>query len=153
MPLSHVEHLLLQSDDIEATKDWYVNVLGFRVGPHPDFRFPVYWLYLGDNDVIHLTTGGAKVSDNRKRYVGQESAATRGTGVIDHIAFRSTGLIEMIDRLQKLGVDFKERQVNDEGEYQLFLIDPNGIKIELNYAGAEAKGRRATLMATDLPAH
>ncbi len=59
----------------------------------------------------------------------------------------------MIDRLQKLGIDFKERQVNDEGEYQLFLIDPNGIKIELNYAGAEAKGRRATLMATDLPAH
>ena len=62
MPLSHVEHLLLQSDDIEATKDWYVKVLGFRVGPSPDFKFPVYWLYLGDNDVIHLTTGGAKVS-------------------------------------------------------------------------------------------
>ena len=150
MPLSHVEHLLLQSDDIEVTKDWYVKVLGFRVGPHPDFKFPVYWLYLGDNDVIHVTTGGAKITENRKRYVGQESDATRGTGVIDHIAFRSTGLIEMIDHLKKLGIDFKERQVNDEGLYQLFLIDPNGIKIELNYEGAEAKGRRATLMATDL---
>ena len=151
MPLSHVEHLLLQSDDIEATKDWYVNVLGFRVGANPDFKFPVYWLYLGDNDVIHLTTGGAKVSKNRKRYVGQESAATRGTGVIDHIAFRSTGLIEMMDHLKRLGIDFKERQVNDQGLYQLFLVDPNGIKIELNYASAEAEGLRAEITASELP--
>jgi len=33
MPLSHMEHFLLQTEDIEATKDWYVKILGFRVGP------------------------------------------------------------------------------------------------------------------------
>ena len=60
MPLDHIEHFLLQTEDIEATKDWYVNVLGFRVGPAPDFKFPVYWLYLGDRDVLHITTGGRR---------------------------------------------------------------------------------------------
>jgi catechol 2,3-dioxygenase-like lactoylglutathione lyase family enzyme len=148
MPLSHMEHFLLQTEDIEATKDWYVKVLGLRVGPCPDFKFPVYWLYLGDRDVLHITTGGKNVSDNRKKYVGQESDATRGTGVIDHVAFRATGLEAMIEQLNRNGIEFKERQVDDQGLYQLFLFDPNGMKVELNFANSEAKGRRAPVMAS-----
>ena len=53
--------------------------------------------------------------------------------------------------LQKLGVDFKQRQVDDQGLYQLFMFDPNGIKIELNYAKAESEGLRAELKASELP--
>ena len=147
MPLSHMEHFLLQTEDIEATKDWYVKVLGLRVGPCPDFKFPVYWLYLGDSDVLHITTGGKNVSDNRKKYVGQESDASRGTGVIDHIAFRATGLEAMIEQFNHNSVAFKERQVDDQGLYQLFLFDPNGVKVELNFANSEAKNRKAPVMA------
>jgi catechol 2,3-dioxygenase-like lactoylglutathione lyase family enzyme len=149
MPLSYMEHFLLQSENIEATKDWYVNVLGLRVGPCPDFKFPVYWLYLGGRDVLHITTGGKNVSDNRKTYVGQESQATRGTGVIDHIAFRANGLEGMIAHLRQRGIEFKERQVDDQGLYQLFLFDPNGVKVELNFSNSEAKGRKAPVMASN----
>ena len=148
MPLLHMEHFLLQTEDIEATKDWYVKVLGLRVGPCPDFKFPVYWLYLGDRDVLHITTGGKSVSDNRKKYVGQESDATRGTGVIDHVAFRATGLEAMIEQLNRNSIEFKERQVDDQGLYQLFLFDPNGMKVELNFANSEAKNRKAPVMAS-----
>jgi hypothetical protein len=35
--------------------------------------------------------------------------------------------------------------------YQLFLFDPNGVKVELNFANAEARGIRPELMASDLP--
>ena len=124
--------------------------LGFRVGPSPDFKFPVYWLYLGDRDVLHITTGGKDVSENRKKYVGQQSEASTGTGVIDHIGFRTTGLYDMIDHFNKLGIEFKERQVDDQGLYQLFLFDPNGVKIELNFANSEVKGRKPELSAKDL---
>ena len=150
MPLSHIEHFLVQTDSIEKTRDWYVRVLGLRVGPHPDFKFPVRWLYLGDTDVVHITQGGAAVSENRKKYVGQESTATRGSGVVDHIAFRATGLRQMLEHLRAERVDFKQRMVSDQGLYQLFLFDPNGIKIELNYANAEAAGLRPELLASDL---
>jgi catechol 2,3-dioxygenase-like lactoylglutathione lyase family enzyme len=149
MPLSHLEHFLIQSPDLEATKDWYVRVLGLREGPHPDFGVPVYWLYIGDRDVLHLTEGGANVSENRKRYLGQESQATNGTGVVDHVAFRASELEATIAHLKRLGIAFKERQVDSQGLYQLFLFDPNGVKIELNFAAAEAKGRRAEVMASD----
>jgi len=151
MPLSHIEHFLLQTADMEKTREWYVNVLGMRVGPNPDFKFPVFWLYLGDRDVVHVTEGGAAVSENRKRYVGQESQATSGSGAVDHIAFRATGLRQMIAHLEALGVEFKQRQVDDQGLYQLFMFDPNGVKIELNYPSAEAVGLRAEVTASELP--
>jgi catechol 2,3-dioxygenase-like lactoylglutathione lyase family enzyme len=150
MPLSHIEHFLLQTSDMEATREWYTSVLGMRVGPNPDFKFPVFWLYLGDKDVVHVTEGGKNVSDNRKKYVGQQSQDTQGSGAIDHIAFRATGLREMVRHLKKLGVDFKQRQVDDQGLYQLFMFDPNGIKVELNYARAEAEGMKAELSASEL---
>jgi catechol 2,3-dioxygenase-like lactoylglutathione lyase family enzyme len=151
MPLSHIEHFLLQTADMEKTRKWYVDVLGMRVGPNPDFKFPVFWLYLGDKDVVHVTEGGAKVSENRKRYVGQESQATSGSGAVDHIAFRATGLRKMIAHLESLGVDFKQRKVDDQGLYQLFMFDPNGVKIELNYSSTEAVGLRAEVKASELP--
>jgi catechol 2,3-dioxygenase-like lactoylglutathione lyase family enzyme len=147
MKLSHLEHYLIQADDLEATRRWYVDVLGMREGPHPDFGFPVHWLYIGERDVLHLTQGGAGVSAARQRYLGQESEATRGSGVIDHVAFRATGLDATMAHLRKLGIDFKERRVDDQALYQLFLFDPNGVKVELNFAAAEAEGRRAEVMA------
>jgi catechol 2,3-dioxygenase-like lactoylglutathione lyase family enzyme len=146
MPLSYMEHFLLQTEDIEATKDWYVKVLGFRVGPSPDFKFPVYWLYLGDRDVLHITTGGKNVSENRKRYVGQQSDAATGTGVIDHIGFRTTGLEDMINHLNKLGVELPGRR---SGPLPA-VFDPNGVKIELNFASSEVRGRKPELSAKEL---
>ena len=82
MPLSHIEHVLIQTADIAKTVEWYTRVLGMRAGFTPDFKFPVQWLYLGDNDVVHVTEGGAGTSENRKRYVGQQTTATEGSGAI-----------------------------------------------------------------------
>ncbi|MDB5903460.1 MAG: glyoxalase/bleomycin resistance protein/dioxygenase [Betaproteobacteria bacterium] len=147
MPVHHLEHFLIQTGDMTATRDWYVRVLGLRVGEHPDFKFPVCWMYIGDTDVIHITEGGKNVSDNRKRYLGQQSDALAGTGVIDHVAFRCSGLEEMMERLKAAQVPFSRRQVDDQGLFQLFLLDPNGIKVELNFAAAEAAGISAELMA------
>jgi len=138
MPLAHLEHFLIQTADLAATRDWYVRVLGMREGWHPDFKFPVVWLYVGDQPVLHLCEGGANVPENRKRYLGQQSEATHGSGVVDHVAFRATGLPEMLAHLRREGVSFTQRMVSDQGLYQVFLIDPNGVKIELNFANSEA---------------
>ena len=77
----------------------------------PDFKFPVYWLYLGDRDVLHITSGGKNVSENRKKYVGQESRLVTGTGVIDHLGASAPPGSRMISHLKSLNIDFKERQV------------------------------------------
>jgi catechol 2,3-dioxygenase-like lactoylglutathione lyase family enzyme len=151
MPLSHLEHVLIQTADMDATRDFYTRVLGMHVGPSPDFKFPVFWLYIGDKDVIHVTEGGANTSANRKRYVGQQSETTRGSGVIDHLAFHCMGLAAMMKHLTELGIPFKQRMVDNQGLYQLFVMDPNDVKVELNFSNDEVKGVRPELMASDLP--
>ncbi|MCZ7562682.1 MAG: VOC family protein [Burkholderiales bacterium] len=153
MPLSHLEHFLIQTADIQGTCDWYERVLGMRRGYTPDFKFPVQWMYVGDKDVLHVTEGGAAVSENRKRYVGQESTAISGSGVIDHVAFRCENLRQMLDHLQRNEIDFKQRMVSDQGLYQLFLVDPNGVKLELNFANDEAiaLGIKPEVKASALP--
>ncbi len=150
MTLHRLQHVLIQTRDITSTVAWYVDVLGMREGPHPDFKFPVAWLYIGDEDVLHITEGGAGVTENRMRYLGQQSTETQGSGVIDHIAFRATGLRQMLEALRTKGIAFTKRQVDGQGLFQLFLIDPNGVKVELNFDSSEASGVAPDLMASSL---
>ena len=113
MPLQYIEHFLIQTADLPGTVKWWSEVLGMTAGPTPDFKFPVQWMYLGDRDVVHLTVGGAAVSANRQAYLGQQSTATHGTGVVDHVAFRTTDLAGMLARLRAARVDFSQRMVDD----------------------------------------
>ena len=151
MPLAHIEHYLIAADNMEITKDWYCGVLGMEEGWHPDFGFPVYWLYLQGADVVHIGQSAKHASQSQKTYLGRTSQDTgAGTGAIDHIAFRATGLDQTMATLKARGVEFTERRANGQALYQLFMFDPNGIKVELNFDAAEAKGREPEVMASKL---
>ena len=139
MPLAHIEHFLVAADDIDATRDWYARVLGMRSGPHPEFGFPVHWMYIGEVDVVHIGPSAKGANDAQKKYLGRTSENTGvGTGAIDHIAFRATGLGAMLEHLRAEGVHFTQRRANGQALVQVFFTDPNGIKIELNFAADEA---------------
>jgi catechol 2,3-dioxygenase-like lactoylglutathione lyase family enzyme len=151
MPLSHIEHFLVAADDIDATRDWYARVLGMQPGPHPDFGFPVHWMYLGGVDVVHIGPSAKNAGDIQKQYLGRTSQKSdQGTGAIDHIAFRASGLRQMLEHLKKEAVPFSQRRANGQALFQLFFYDPNGVKIELNYAASEAEGIAPELMASEL---
>jgi catechol 2,3-dioxygenase-like lactoylglutathione lyase family enzyme len=140
MPVSHIEHYLIAADDMDSTSEWYRSVLGMEEGWHPDFGFPVCWLYLGGCDVVHITQSAKHASQNQKIYLGGTAQNTgSGTGAIDHIAFRATGLAETMAHLRSSGIAFDERRANGQAVYQLFMFDPNGIKVELNFDAAEAE--------------
>ena len=151
MALSHIEHYLVAADDIDATRDWYARVLGMRAGPHPDFGFPVHWMYLGEVDVVHIGPSAKGANEVQRKYLGRTSQGTgSGTGAIDHIAFRATGLRGMLEHLKNENIPFSQRRANGQALFQLFFYDPNGIKIELNFDAAEAEGIAPELMASDL---
>ena len=151
MPVSHIEHFLVAADNIDATRDWYARVLGMQSGPHPNFGFPVHWMYVNDVDVVHIGPSAKQADDIQKKYLGRTSQDSgTGTGAVDHIAFRATGLRAMLEHLRREKVAFNQRRANGQALFQLFLYDPNGIKIELNYAAEEAEGIAPELMASDL---
>ncbi len=141
----------MAADDIDATRDWYARVLGMQPGPHPDFGFPVHWMYLGGVDVVHIGPSAKSAGDIQKQYLGRTSQKSElGTGAIDHIAFRATGLRQMLEHLKAERISFTQRRANGQALFQLFFYDPNGIKIELNYAAGEAEGIAPELMASEL---
>jgi catechol 2,3-dioxygenase-like lactoylglutathione lyase family enzyme len=150
MPLSHIEHILVAADDIDATRDWYARVLGMTSGPHPNFGFPVHWMYANGVDVVHIGPSAKMAGAIQKQYLGRTSQSAEGTGAIDHVAFRATGLREMLEHLRRQNVSFTQRRANGQALFQLFFHDPNGIKIELNFDAAEAEGIAPELMASDL---
>ena len=153
MPVSHIEHILVVADDIDATRDWYARVLGMTSGPHPDFGFPVHWMYVGDVDVVHIGPSAKNANEIQKKYLGRTSEkSAQGTGAIDHIAFRATGLKKTLEHLRAEGIAFSQRRANGQALFQVFFYDPNGIKIELNFDAAEAEGIAPELMASDLVA-
>jgi hypothetical protein len=86
-----------------------------------------------------------------RKYLGERDVSSmHGSGAVDHIAFFATGLEAMLKHLQAIGVDCRERTVPSIGLHQLFLDDPTGIVIELNYPEAEstalqAKNKAATV--------
>ena len=151
MPLTHIEHFLVAADDIDATRDWYARVLGLKSGEHPDFGFPVHWMYAGREPVVHIGPSAKGANEIQKKFLGRTSQDTGvGTGAIDHIAFRATGLRGMLEHFKKEKISFTQRRADDQALFQLFLFDPNGIKVELNYEAAEAQGIAPELMASDL---
>ncbi len=56
----------------------------------------------------------------------------------------------MLEQLKREKIHFAQRRANGQALFQLFFYDPNGIKIELNFAAAEAEGIQPGLMASEL---
>ncbi len=133
MPLQNLNHYLVVTDDLEATRAFYVDVLGLSVGDRPPFSFPGLWLYLGDRAVVHV----AQRDESRGHMTVPPNTGVR-TGAVDHIAFEGTGHAEMTARLQARGITARQRTVPDLGLRQIFVTDPNGVKIELNYPASES---------------
>ncbi|GLC95974.1 hypothetical protein Tamer19_53830 [Cupriavidus sp. TA19] len=55
----------------------------------------------------------------------------------DHMAFSARDLPGFQQRLQSLGIPFSLSQQTDTGIWQLFFRDPDGAKIELDFAPSE----------------
>ena len=108
---------------MEQLKVFYRDVVGLRIGDRPQLTSFGYWLYAGSKDVLHLSE--AKPDEKRK-----ENVAT----TFDHVAFTATDYDATIVRLEKLGIQFKTREISDAGQKQIFFRDPAGNGIELNFS-------------------
>jgi catechol 2,3-dioxygenase-like lactoylglutathione lyase family enzyme len=130
LSLGHIEHFLVLTDDIDGTRDFYERVLGLVPGERPPLPFPGHWLYLSDVPAVHVADRVAYVAHAHGAGTGS-SAAADSTGAVDHIAFSATGYDELKERLAENGVDAAENEIPGVMR-QLFLVDPNGVRLELN---------------------
>jgi catechol 2,3-dioxygenase-like lactoylglutathione lyase family enzyme len=126
MPLRRLDHVLVLTDDLERTRDFYCEVLGLEAGERPPLPFPGFWFTLNGAPCVHVAERAAY--DAHAVSVGlAESPAP-----IDHVAFAADGYEQLAVRLRAAGVGAVENDPPGAPMRQLFFSDPNGVRIELN---------------------
>ena len=118
------DHFTIVTDDLTITESFYTTLLGFTVGPRPDFKFPGLWLYANDAAILHVMQVD-QMPNPRK-------------GVLDHMAFRGKDINALLDRLKTAGLAFRiSRTPAPWEQWQVFFEDPNGAIVEVDFDGRE----------------
>ncbi len=114
--ITGLNHANISTAKLQETIDFFVQVIGLRVGPRPEFSFAGAWLYAGDQAVIHLV----------------ERAQPRDSeGALDHISFTAPEFDAALKRLDEIGVPYRWSEIPSGFGRQCFVKDPNGVTIEL----------------------
>jgi catechol 2,3-dioxygenase-like lactoylglutathione lyase family enzyme len=138
MPLTELNHYFVRSKDLEQSRHFYCEVLGFEEMPRPNFPFPGYWLGVNGKVQVHMGLDGSP--ETAKYYFGTTADSARNNaGIIDHIAFLATDPENFAQRFRELGLPSRERYFEEIGLFQIFVTDPDGLTIELNFPGIAAK--------------
>jgi catechol 2,3-dioxygenase-like lactoylglutathione lyase family enzyme len=123
MSIRAMNHFTVLARDLAASKAFYIDLLGLAEGPRPPFDFPGAWLYLYDDAVLHIVAG--------------EAVPEPPAGVIDHVAFSANDLRGTVARLKEHNIAYELRRQPGYNTWQLFFHDPDGAKVELDFAPEE----------------
>ncbi|HXR56133.1 MAG TPA: VOC family protein [Casimicrobiaceae bacterium] len=123
MAATAMNHFTILTDDVRTTVEFYRDLLGLTEGPRPPLTFPGAWLYAGGEAILHVV--GGRERDELK------------PGVIDHMAFSATDLSDTLALLASRDIAHTCRRLPGAGTWQVFFHDPNGARIELDFAADE----------------
>jgi len=136
MPLLDLHHVAIKSKNLDETVKFYTNVLGMEQVERPEFAFPGAWLQIGET-MFHIYGGDAAKTHNGNYKYSQR------TSPVDHIALRATGFDKMKEVFVKKRCNWRQFDIPDFKLWQLFVMDPSGVIIELNFdATKEPKGSK-----------
>jgi catechol 2,3-dioxygenase-like lactoylglutathione lyase family enzyme len=122
LSINHIQ-LVAEKDLVLKLRDFYCDVVGLSEGFRPAFERFGFWLYIGDKDVLHIIT--PKEGDGRSP---QKSS-------FDHVAFKTTHYQVVLRKLKSLDISFEEKPIPGMNAHQIFLRDPAGNRVELNFDG------------------
>jgi catechol 2,3-dioxygenase-like lactoylglutathione lyase family enzyme len=129
MSVGLLDHFNIRTRKLGDTVRFYEEVLGLEKGDRPNFAFPGAWMYSEGKAVVHLVD------------ISQTDEPQKpDSGVVHHVAFMSRGFAGMKRRLESKGMKYDSRQVPGGDLWQIFVDDPNGVMIELNYEAAKEQG-------------
>ena len=122
LSINHIQ-LVAEKDLVLKLRDFYCDVVGLSEGFRPTFERFGFWLYIGDKDVLHIIT--PKEGDGRSP---QKSS-------FDHVAFKTAHYQDVLKKLKSLNISYEEKPIPGMTSHQIFLRDPAGNRVELNFDG------------------
>lgn len=142
MAVDALDHYSVRTRNVDRSVLFYENAMGLRRGIRPAFNFPGAWLYrttqageIVGGSVVHIVGVDPNGTVGLSDYLGDKPLSLEaGSGSLDHIAFAASGITDMYARLKLQQIGFRERKVPNLGLHQIFIEDPDGVTIELNYS-------------------
>ncbi|QDT66078.1 VOC family protein [Calycomorphotria hydatis] len=130
MQVRQIDHVSLVVQDLEASRHFYVDLLGMEEVARPNFDFPGKWFQAGET-LIHLI-GVHEQSPHAGINKGLEGKNSRCM----HLAFSVEDARAAAEELEGTGVTFINRpKLRPDGACQTFVADPDGHIIELCSGG------------------
>lgn len=135
MPVLGLNHVNVRTPDFKRTVEFLQNALGMTVTPVPghESNDKAVWAY-DDSGVAVLHVASADVPYSPTEVLPAEPP--RGSGAIHHIALTCADFEATRTRLTGLSLGFRENHMADTGVRQIFVRDPTGILLELNFRDA-----------------
>ena len=126
MNLSQIHHIAIIVSDYEASKDFYVNKLGFQIIRENYRPERNDWkLDLKVNEITELEIFGVK--NPPARVTRPEAAGLR------HLAFFTDNIEKTVAELKEKGIVTEPIRVDEfSGKKFTFFADPDGLPIELH---------------------
>jgi len=110
--VDRVHHLLLETQDLDTSVGFYVDVLGFVVRKREDFR---------DGRRLVVTEQG----------LGLTEAGSGAAGVLQHLCFSAHGIDAIARRARDLGHEIVRGPGPGPYGHTVYIRDPDGHEIEL----------------------
>ena len=124
--VNRYDHITIISSDLEATRRFYVDLLGMEEVARPAFPFPGSWFQTGSMQ-IHVTLESEEA--------GQAGWGDRGVKITPrghHFAFEVDDCEAAIEALTAEGVEVASPlQTRPDGIKQVYFYDPDRHLVEL----------------------
>lgn len=135
MRVEALDHVNVRTPDVRGTARFFAEVLGLAVTPSPGSSDPDQALWICDGEgraVVHLARPNIAYPWEPDDGV---PSSPPGTGRLHHVAFRCSGYAAMRARLGAMGIEAHANDIPQLPLRQLFVTDPNGVMLELNFFG------------------
>jgi catechol 2,3-dioxygenase-like lactoylglutathione lyase family enzyme len=131
MQVEALDHVNIITVDVDRAAAFYAEIVGLeaRDGPPPLTHATARWMHdAGGRAVVHINSFEAPRAFPRDIRPGP-------TGALHHVALRCVGHDGMAARLEERGIDHRSNTVASIGLRQIFVADPDGVLLELNFFG------------------
>jgi catechol 2,3-dioxygenase-like lactoylglutathione lyase family enzyme len=119
--INHI-NIVVTAAQLPAVVAFYEQIIGLKQGGRAASKRDGAWLYCGDAAIIHLSV------------VEQSPYSGRDTH-FNHVALACTGVADFVQCLDSANIAYETDYRSPPEMTQIFLHDPVGIRIELNFAG------------------
>jgi catechol 2,3-dioxygenase-like lactoylglutathione lyase family enzyme len=121
-----LDHVNVQTHRLAETVAFYRDVIGLEVRDPPGLDPAlIQWMYdEAGRGIVHISTAGS---------LGKGGQPVAGGGSVHHVALLCSGHEAMVATLQRHGLQFRLNHVLAIDLKQIFVEDPNGVLLELNF--------------------